>query len=212
MPRPKSLIDQLPEEAQLKIISWLECYSTRRVVEMIAEPDPKGFGLQTHITTLRRFYARHAAASQADEMEMAKALAGSEVSDPMGTATDESLKQWAFQIATQPQRTTSAFKALSRWFHKIEDQRDRKLQLDLQKERLALEREKFEFNAAREALNERASLGEILQDNSIDVEDKIRRARERIFGKESVARIEAQEKAFRESIAGTKDTSNGGSL
>ena len=193
MPGPKSLIDELPEEAQLKIVSWLECYSTRRVVEMIAEPAPEGFGIQTHITTLRRFYARHSTDSHLDEMEIAKALVGAQASDPIGTATETSLKHWAFQIATQPQRTSSAFKALSRWFHKVEDQRYRKLQLELQKERLALERARFEFNAAREALNHRTSLGEILHDYSRDDEDKIKKARERIFGKESIARIDAQE-------------------
>ena len=210
MPKPKSVIEELPEDAQSKIIAWLECYPARRVVEMIAEAPPNGFGLQTHITSLRRFYARHATASQPDEMEMAKALVGSEVSDPMGNATETLLKQWAFQIATQPQRTGSAFKALSRWSLKNQEQRHRILQLELHKERLALERAKFEFNAAREALNHHNTLGIILKDNSIDDEEKIKRAREAIWGKESVARIDAQKPFPQQSPFSQPNHGNGG--
>src|SRR5687767_8710407 len=139
MPRPKSVIEELPEDAQSKIISWLECYSARRVVEMISQPTPAGFGIQTHITTLRRFYARHATADQPDEIAMAKALVGAEVNDPIGNATETLLKQWAFQIATQPQRTSSAFKALSRWSLKTQEQQHRILQLELHKQRPELE-------------------------------------------------------------------------
>jgi hypothetical protein len=216
MPRPKSVIEELPEDAQSKIISWLECYSARRVVEMIAEPAPAGFGLRTHITTLRRFYARHATASQPDEMEMAKAFVGLEVSE-MGNATETLLKQWAFQIASQPQRTGSAFKALSRWSLQSREQQYRILQLELSKERLQLERARFEFNAAREALNHHSSLGEILRDHSMDDEDKIKKARERIFGKESIARIDAQEAEMASRLAEhrnrqTPHPSNGESL
>src|SRR5688500_8999699 len=67
----------------------------------------------------------------------------------------------------------------------------------LARERLALERAKFEFNAAREALNHRTQLGQILANPHADDEAKIQAARERIFGKESVARIAAQERKGR---------------
>ena len=71
--------------------------------------------------------------------------------------------------------------------------------LALARERLALERAKFEFNAAREALNHHATLGKIMADTNRDDEDKIQAAREMIFGKEVIAQVDANDPLRRQS-------------
>ena len=55
-------------------------------------------------------------------------------------------------------------------------------QLELEKQRLALETKKFEFNAARQAICHLPELMKIVQDPKADSEDKIRAAREKLFG------------------------------
>jgi hypothetical protein len=55
MPKQSSILDSLSPEAQEKIIGWLEIDSARLVAERISQPAPEGFGLHTHVTTLRRF-------------------------------------------------------------------------------------------------------------------------------------------------------------
>lgn len=183
MPRLISALEQLSDAAQVQVLSWLELYPASTVVQMIAKPEPEGFGLQTHITSLRRFHARRQASSRPDEIEIARLFLPDEVTEPIEKATNSILKDWAFQIATNPQRTNGGFKALSRWALKMREHTQRELQLKLNGERLALEREKFEFNAARQALLHHEQIGRILKDRKSDDEQKINAAREHLFGR-----------------------------
>jgi hypothetical protein len=181
MPKARSVLEDLSETQQEQLIHWLECHPTRTVVEMVAKPPPDGFGLQTHVTTLRRFYARYQASLSAEELELAKLIGSASGGAPIQNATDALLSEWAFQIATNPQRTNGAFKALCRWALKNREQAQREAQLELNKERLSLDREKFEFNAARQALLHHADLARIMQDPNSDNEDKIQAARRCLF-------------------------------
>jgi hypothetical protein len=183
MPRPISVVEELPEAAKLQVLAWLERYPPATVVEMMARPEPDGFGVQTHVTTLRRFNARRLAAGRPDEIDVARLFLSENPEDPIENATHIVLKDWAFQIATHPQRTSGGFKALSRWLLKLREHKQRELQLAINKERLALERQKFEFNAARQALLHHDRLGGILKDQSSDDEAKINAAREQLFGR-----------------------------
>lgn len=183
MPRPISVVDELPEAAKLQVLAWLERYSPATVVEMMAQPEPDGFGIQTHVTTLRRFNARRQAASRVEEIDVARLFLSEDPGDPIEKATNIILKDWAFQIATHPQRTNGGFKSLSRWVFKLREHKQRELQLAINRERLALERDKFEYNAARQALLHHDGLGGILKDKSSDDEAKINAAREQLFGR-----------------------------
>lgn len=194
MPKTRtSAIDDLPECAQSRILSWLECHPTRVVVDMIAQSPPEGYDLKTHVTTLRRFYARYQASSSPAELEIAKLFVPEGVPAPLEGATDHLLTEWAFQIATSPHRTNGAFKALARWCLQAREQKQRETQLHLNKERLALEREKFEFNAARQALLHHDRLGKILDDRASDDEQKIYAAREQLFGKLNFPAVEPRD-------------------
>ena len=183
MPKLISVVEQLPEAAQQQVLAWLEVHSPARVVEMMAKPEPEGFGVHTHATTLRRFNARRQAASRPEEIDIARLFPDADPGDPIEKATSTILKDWAFQIATHPQRTNGGFKALSRWVLKLREHKQRELQLEINKERLGLERDKFEFNAARQALLHHDGLGKILTDDTADEEAKINAAREQLFGR-----------------------------
>jgi hypothetical protein len=183
MPKLTSVVDQLPEAAKEQILSWLECHPTRLVVEMIARPAPDGFGVNTHVTTLRRFYARHQASSSDGELEIAKLFDSVGSSPSIENATENLLREWAFQIATNPQKTNSAFKTLARWRLKLREQQQRERLLEIHEQRLHLERDKFEFNAARQALLHHESLGRILKEPNSDDEAKIQAARQQLFGR-----------------------------
>jgi hypothetical protein len=131
---------------------------------------------------LRRFYARHRAETRPVDLDLAKLLAPQNSKDPFEGATESLVTDWAFQLATNPRRNVSAFKALSRWILKQKEQQQRDHEIRIITERLALEREKFQFNAARQALLHHAELAKIMQNPATDNEDKINAAREQLFG------------------------------
>lgn len=190
MPKLTSLIDTLPEEDRERIITWLETHSTKAVVELIASPPPEGYGLKTHATTLRRFYARHQRDSRSSELEIAELLNFSESDIGLENATSSLLKFWAFRIASNPRRTNGSFKAIARWSLKCREQIQKQAQIEINRERLNLEREKFYFDAAKQALAHRKKLREILDDEGLQDAEKIRAARIFLFG-ESLASDEA---------------------
>jgi hypothetical protein len=57
--RPDNVLANLSDDDQLQILIWLEEMTYAAAVAQIAKPRPEGLGLKTHVTSLRRFYARH---------------------------------------------------------------------------------------------------------------------------------------------------------
>ena len=183
MSNSPSAIESLPAEARDQIISWLETQSRRKVLERIALPPPDGFGLKTHLTTLNRFYARHVAAERPADLELAKLLAPGPSSDPVEAAAKSLISDFAFHLATNPKRKLDSFKTLSYWLLRRQELEQREREIKILTDRLALDREKFEFNAARHALDHHAELGEILENPEGDNEDKINAARAVLFNR-----------------------------
>jgi hypothetical protein len=193
-PNPSPLAN-LSIEQKEQLLAWLELYAMREVLEKVAAPAPDGFGIKTYPTTLRRFFARHRVTEPNENSELANHLLKTvDTSSNVDSATAHSVRQIAFELSNSPGITAKQFKTLSRWVLRMRDQEHADQHLALARERLALERAKFEFNAAREALNHHTQLGQILADPHADDEAKIQAARERIFGKESIDRINAQER------------------
>ena len=181
MPRPSSVIDQLPEQDQEKVISWLELHSTREVIEMVAKAPPEGFGLKTHATTLRRFYARHQSLSHAFDLESAQSCKSNSATSTFREAAETLLNHWAFSVASNPRKSTVAFKALTSWSYRAHEIRQRDALIQISKDRLSLDWQKFQFNAARAALKCHDDLGRILDDPHTDEEAKINAARKHLF-------------------------------
>jgi hypothetical protein len=184
MPNQPSNIESLPVEAQDQIIAWLEVESRRKVLERIAKPSPEGFGLKTHLTTLNRFYARHLARERAANGALAKLLAPPDApGNPVNAAVNSLVSDFAFQIATKPKRKIDSFKALSYWVLRRGelDQHDREIRL--LEQRLAFDREKWEFDIARKVLLHHLELDQISRDTTTNDEEKINRARAILFQK-----------------------------
>ena len=183
MPNQHSAIESLPPEAQEQIIAWLEVESRRKVLERIAKPPPEGFGLKTHLTTLNRFYTHHFAHERQADRELAKLLAPDALGDPIDAATRSLLSDFAFQIATRPKRNIEAFKALSRWVLKRRENEQRDREIQILSERLAFDREKWEFDVSRQILLHHATLERIATDPSTRDEEKINLARAAVFNR-----------------------------
>jgi hypothetical protein len=182
MPKPISTIDSLPPEAQAQIIAWLELESRSKVAERIAKPPPEGFGIRTHATTLARFFTRHQLKERQADLELAKSVAPNST-DPVDAATQSLLRDWAFNMATNPERDVEDFKALSRWLLRRTEKEQRDRQLDILQERLSFDRERYEFDTARTVLLHQMALAKIASDNTLDDEQKIDQARSLIFNR-----------------------------
>jgi hypothetical protein len=185
MPNQRSNIESLPAEAQEQIIAWLEVESRRKVLERIAKPDPEGFGLKTHLTTLNRFYARHLAKERQANRELAKLLAPGAAGDPTDAAVSSLISDFAFQIATKPRRKIEAFKALSYWMLRRSELEQHEREVNLVEERLSLDRQKWEYDIARQVLLHHAELAQISGNATATDEEKINQARATLFNRQA---------------------------
>jgi hypothetical protein len=179
-----SPLSDLSQEDQAKLISWLERNTPAKVVEMVAAPRPEGFGINTHITTLRRFFARYTHHYRKEDYELAKELSSTPPSEEanLRKATIATLEKMAFDMAITPKGKLNQFKALAKWCMKLSDQEQKLAMMNITREKLALDRQKFELNVARAALLHFKPLEKIAGDPSLDDEDKIRAARTVMFG------------------------------
>jgi hypothetical protein len=191
--RSDSVFHQLTEVQKAQIFDWLQRFGYTETIKRVAAPEPDGFGLKTHRQSLHRFFQRYSKQLKAEHVAMALTSSKQQIA-ALRDGAEEALTHAAFRFANSPVDIRT-FKELNRWItkHKMAYVRIADQHLALACECLALERARFEFNAAREALNHHAQLGQILADPHADDEAKIQAARERLFGKESVARIDAQE-------------------
>jgi hypothetical protein len=189
-PRSDSILSQLPEEQQTQIYDWLLSVGYVQTQKNIAAPPPAGFGIKTHMSSLRRLYLRHSQKAREDDLaELADLLKSAHPSTAnLAAITEDAVAHAAFQLSTAPPEVET-FHELSRWLAKQKSHqlKERYVQiaeqhLALAKEQLTLEKKKFEFNAARVALEHAHDLNQIADETNLDDEDKIRRAREKLFG------------------------------
>jgi hypothetical protein len=186
--RRDSFLNQLTAQQQDTLYDWLQGDSYPTVQKRVATPAPEGFGIHVHITSLKRFFRKRTEELRAAAAEELRMEAKSETPPSFSEAAADSIQYMAYDIATSGGPAAN-FNDLSRWLV-----RNKTLQLKeaylrvaqehlaLAKEQLALEKKKFEFNAARLALEHAHDLNQIAHQPNLDDEDKIRRAREKLFG------------------------------
>lgn len=90
-------------------------------------------------------------------------------------ATIAALKQKAFELAISPGQDPDAVRAVFSLVLKARDQ-------DLDAEKLRLDRQKFEFDAARRAMEEAAKIKTIAADGALNSDQKIAAVRKVLFG------------------------------
>ncbi len=147
-----STLETLTDEQRDQLYDWLLEMPVSKVAEKIAQPAPEGFGLKTHITTLRRFKHRRWAEQAADQLEAARlAAANSNHGDDaiLDTAIGSTLKRQLFERASAPDATSVDLALLARYV-----QRNDKLKLDI--ERVQIARERLAQNNRRLDLLDRA--------------------------------------------------------
>ena len=191
------ILNTLSGAQQEQLFDWLELYSARTVLEMVAAPAPEGFGLKMHLTTLRRFLraarTRFHKDLTATPVELVQPVPS--VPNPLDQEAVAGLREFAVELATVQQRDPLHFATVSRWVLRLEQnsQRERQLKIaenrvallkekmELEKTKATLEKTKFEFNASRAALSCLTELDEIVEKHPGDSEDKIWAAREKLF-------------------------------
>ena len=181
-PRSDSKLLHLPEEHQAKLAEWLLSGVPYHVArELIAAAPPDGFGLVVGLSAFSSFWQevcaplllvrRSRAAFTANEI----ATAASANPGQFDQATIDALKQKSFELSISPGADPRNVKALFSLVLKARAQ-------DLDQQQLSLDREKFEFDAAKRALAELPALKQIAADQSLDDGAKLLAVRQRLFG------------------------------
>ena len=177
-PRSDAKLLNLPEEQQAQLADWLlggtPYHEARTLVS-------KEFGVSVSLASLSHFYQSvctpHLIRRRAQAVGMAAEVARAAESNPaqFDAATVDAIRQKAFELAISPLSQPKDVKALFMLLQKSRDQ-------ELKAETLKLDREKFEFNAAEQALVALSDLQQIARNPSLDERAKITAIRQRLFG------------------------------
>jgi len=73
-PRPESLYAKLTEDQRAQLHDWILTLGYPKTMERIALALPEGFGINTHLSCLHRFYQRYAAEQDAEQLSEAAQL------------------------------------------------------------------------------------------------------------------------------------------
>jgi hypothetical protein len=177
-PRPDSKLLNLPEELQSKIAHlMLNGTPYHLLVEMLK----RDFQIETSRAALSNFWnsvaspmlmaQRHRAVTTADEI----AAEATRRPGQFDAATIDALKQKAFELSINPGANPGDVKNLFMLVLKARDQ-------DLQKQELAFNRQRFEFDAAKAALAQLPALRQIAGDRSLDSDARLLAVRKKLFG------------------------------
>lgn len=134
------ILERLAPEQKEQLLTWLELYPRKEVLERLAAPPPAGFGVRTHLASLRRFEQAMQVESKCDCLALARNLAHS--ADDLALiklGATSSLAQTALALAasSDPVSVSAGAKLVAAL--KRDDFLEQKLAI--QRERLALERE-----------------------------------------------------------------------
>jgi hypothetical protein len=179
--RSDCILLHLPEEQQAQLAEWLLSGVPYHKAKELLE---KQFQVQLRsLSVFKVFWEEvcvpHLLRRRALAVQTANAVAESVNVAQRGERFDEAtiaaLKQKAFELAISPGQDPEAVKAVFSLVLKARDQ-------DLDAEKLKLDRAKFEFDAAKRAMEEAAKIKTIAADGALNSEEKIQRVRQVLFG------------------------------
>ena len=177
-PKANAKLLFLPEEQQAKLAEWLlggmPYHQARELVE-------KEFGVKVSLGVFTSFWElvctpmllakrRRMAGTASDRAEEA-----ADHPAQFDAATLDALKQRAYELAEAPHCDPKDVKAIMMLLLKAQDQ-------DFKNRQLTLEKDKFQFEAAKAALKCLPALRKVASDNSLNETDKIQAARQLVFG------------------------------
>lgn len=140
MPGPTGILDTLSDEQQEQLLTWLDLLPVKEVLEKVAAPPPEGFGIRTHVTSLRRFQQRAQLNFRPQDLALARGskLTAEQRSELIDAASD-ALAQQSFQLATTRRLTSRTLGAVARWLACLQQHHLRERELALAGERLKLD-------------------------------------------------------------------------
>jgi hypothetical protein len=146
--RPDDVLGNLPPEKKDLIVRWLGQMTYEDVLKRIAEPEPHGLGIQTHYTSLRRFYTKNLpeelVGARREEMVRLRGLA--EVCEAEPAPYDALIREFFtkgvfYQSLSLPHGDES-FREDMRLLLELRAQELKEKHLELQKERLEADKNK----------------------------------------------------------------------
>jgi hypothetical protein len=153
MPRI-GILDSLEQEQKDQLVTWIETYNIGQVLEKVAAPPPDGFGIKTHITSLRRFYQREKLRDGRDNVALARSgVLHPEELSIIQTAALTAVTQRALESAIAPDFEGSHLPAAAKWLLALQETEMRRQQLNLRQDQLQLQRERLELEKARLVLD-----------------------------------------------------------
>ncbi len=177
-PNATAKLLNLPEEQQAQLADWLlngtPYHKAKELV--LAE-----FGVSVSLTAFQSFWQEVCAPALLSRRKRAVSMAGEVAEEAQKTpgrfdaATVDAIKQKAFELAISPMSEPKDVKALFMLLQKGRDQ-------DIKAQQLDLDRERFQFDAAKAALAKLPELKSIAGNNSLDQDAKLRAVREKLFG------------------------------
>lgn len=177
-PRSDAKLMNLPEEQRSQLAEWLlQGRPFHVVLGMVKET----FKVSTSLGALSHFYRVECTdaliARRRRAVRTAEEICDAVKKDPgrFDAATIDALKQQAFELAISPSADPRDVKALFSLVLKSRDQ-------DVDEKELALARERFEFDAAKSALEHVAALKQIAGNKTLGEQEKLDAVRKRLFG------------------------------
>lgn len=170
-PREDSKLDGLPDEQKQKLIEWMlrnQGYHT--IIALLK----KEFGVDTGLRALSKFHDRWIKPILKENIrnsaKMAEAIEAEMQKNPdlFDAATIKNLKRAAFDLSCDANFDPAAMKNL--------------LDPLLKRDALNLDRQKFQFDAAKAALEKADELAKIRGDVTLDETGRINAARAQLFG------------------------------
>jgi hypothetical protein len=180
MPKPRSdaKLLNLPEEQLAQLSDWLLSGMPYHKAKALVK---ETFHVETSLAALSNFYEticcsaliarRQQAVSTADEI----ATAAQTKPGRFDAATIDALKQKAFELSISPMSNPKDVKNLFSLVLKARDQ-------EIDEKQLSLARDKFQFDAAKAALDKLQDLRDIANNKGLSDEAKLTQARLKLFG------------------------------
>jgi hypothetical protein len=177
-PRSDAKLLNLPEEQQAQLSDWLLSGIPYHTVKQMVFDN---FKVATSLGALNSFYNQFCSASliarRQRAVTTASEIAQEAESKPgrFDSATIDALKQKAFELSINPGSDPRDVKSLFMLVLKARDQ-----QLD--QDHLALDRDKFQFDAAKACLEKLPELKTIAADRGLGEQAKLDAIRKQLFG------------------------------
>src|SRR6187399_966729 len=100
-PRPESLYCRLTDDQRAQLYDWILTLGYPKTKERIALPEPEGFSLKVHLSSLHAFYLRYAAEQDVAQLGVASEITNAETSELFPRAL-QAAHAGAFRLSANP--------------------------------------------------------------------------------------------------------------